>query len=85
MVVKETVDKIVGDLLDSSNSAYGKAIKTVAHNEENLLEVLNDSSRSMLNKFSDAQLEINALTAIENFSYGFKLGVLLMVEVFTRE
>lgn len=67
------------------NSDYGKAVKTLVDKEEKLLEVLNGSEKFMFNEFSDAQSKITVLTATDNFSYGFKLGALLMAEVFCKE
>jgi len=63
------------------DSNYGKALKTATDNEENLLEVLNIPEKAMLIDLLSAQSEIDGITAVENFSYGFKLGAMLMVEV----
>jgi len=65
------------------NSAYGKVIGRINETEDKLLKLLNESEKSMFTAFSVAQMELDSLTAIEKFSIGFKLGTLLMVEVFT--
>ena len=50
---------------------------------EKLLESLNESEKEQFEKFNDAQAEIDSITRYEKFTYGFKLGVLLMIETFT--
>ena len=52
-------------------------------NREKLLESLNESEKGIFEKFTDAQAEIDGIMRYEKFTYGFKLGVLLMTEVFT--
>jgi len=65
------------------NSAYGKVMGRISENEDKLLKLLNEPEKSMFMAFMGAQMELDSLTAIEKFSIGFKLGTLLMVEVFT--
>jgi len=65
------------------DSDFGRAMGRIAENEDQLLKRLHEPEKTMFAAFSDAQAEINSLTATEKFSVGFKLGALLMVEVFT--
>ena len=64
------------------NSQYGRAMKCIAHNEENLLAKLNDEEKLIFQKYAAAQEEINALTAAKNLVNGYKLGVLMTAEAF---
>ena len=52
-------------------------------NREKLLESLNESEKEIFEKFNAAQAEIDGITHYEKFTYGFKLGTLLMAEIFT--
>ncbi len=65
------------------DSDYGKVMDRIIENEDKLLKLLNEPEKSMFTAFTGAQMELDSLTAIEKFSIGFKLGTLLMVEVFT--
>lgn len=52
-------------------------------NRENLLSTLNENEKEAFDKFNDAQAEIDDMTRYQKFTYGFRLGVLLMAESFT--
>ena len=52
-------------------------------NRENLLKSLNESEKETFEKFNDAQSEMGNMTHYQKFTYGFRLGVLLMAEAFT--
>ncbi len=47
-------------------------------------ERLNEEERHLLNVLTNAQQEIDRITAMENFMQGFRLGVQLMVECLTE-
>ena len=66
----------------NKNSRYGRAIKTVAASEEKLLSSLDGELNKTFKQFSDAQEEINLLSGIDRFIYGYRLGVLMTMEVF---
>jgi len=51
-------------------------------NRENLLKSLNESEKETFEKFNDEQSEIDDITHYQKFTYGFRLGVLLMAETF---
>lgn len=51
-------------------------------NRENFLEHLSEKEKETFEKFNDAQSEMDDITHYQKFTYGFRLGVLLMAEVF---
>lgn len=67
------------------NSEYGKTIQLIDDKEAKLLALLNDTEKSLLIEFCDAQVTLNNITAEENFIQGFKMGALIMFEVFERQ
>ena len=62
------------------DSEMAKAVARVASCEKQLMEQLGETEQTILTKLIQSQLEINGITAIENFILGFRLGVRLMVE-----
>ena len=50
--------------------------------KKKLLEFLNSEDTSLLEKYMDAQGEVNGLTAVKNLIYGYKLGLLMTAEAF---
>jgi len=64
------------------NSRYGQAMNAVASNEKKLLAILDGETKTLFQKFADAQGELNQLTAVDNLVYGYKLGVLMTAEAF---
>lgn len=65
------------------NSPFAKLARLSEKNREQLLQSLSESEKEIFEKFMDAQSEIECLTNFHKFTYGFKLGVLLMAESFT--
>lgn len=63
-------------------SKYERVMKTIATSEEKLLTMLDGESRELLIKFSSAQLEANSISNNDKFIYGYRLGVLMTIEVF---
>lgn len=61
---------------------YGQAIELVSRNEEKLLERLGAEDKEVFQIYVDMQEELNRLTAVKNFIYGFKLGLLMTSETF---
>lgn len=57
-----------------------RAVDRVASCEKQLMEQLGETEQTILTKLIRSQLEINGITAIENFILGFRLGIRLMVE-----
>lgn len=64
------------------DSEYGRAMALVTRNEEKLLARLGVEDKEQLEKYIDAQGEVNRLTAIKNFMYGYKLGLIMTAEAF---
>jgi len=63
-------------------SEYDKTMHIICRVEEKLLERLNAEEKELLEKYIDAQMELNSLTAVKSQIYGYKLGVLMTAEVF---
>jgi len=66
----------------TKNSEFGQALALASRLEEKLLAKLNEEERETLEKFMDAQLEVNRLTAVKNLLYGYRLGVIMTAEAF---
>ena len=64
------------------DSHFGRTMQTLAESEEKLLSVLDGEAKETLKQFSDAQAEINLLSGIDKFIYGYRLGVLMTTEVY---
>lgn len=61
-------------------SELKRMIKRAAECERALTELLDEKDRHALTALTSAQQEINSITAIENFTMGFRLGVRLIME-----
>ena len=57
-------------------------LKLVASNREELDDTLTDKQKETLEKFEECMNEMHSITERDAFSYGFRLGVQLMVEAF---
>jgi len=64
------------------DSHYGRTMKTVHDFETKLLSSLSGESKASFEQFSEAQAELNLITGIDRFIYGYRLGVLMTMEVF---
>lgn len=62
------------------DSALARAVGHAARCEEQLNEQLNETERTLLAKLVNVQLEVNNITACENFVLGFRLGARIMAE-----
>ena len=65
-----------------SGSHYGHTIEVLSDCEEKLLWSLNEHDKKVFKEFCEAQTEINLLSGIDKFIYGYRLGVLMTMEVF---
>ena len=63
------------------NTDYDKAIRTVSEKEEQLKLLLDEKEQELLKELVTAQVDLNGITAMENFIIGFRLGLRLGVEV----
>jgi len=61
-------------------SKMQRAVNVAAQCEDQLAEGLDEVKQALLTKLINAQHEIDAITATENFILGFRLGVRLMAE-----
>lgn len=64
------------------DSELGRTVALVSRIEEKLTKRLDTEDAELLEKFIDAQLEVNRLTAVQNLLYGYKLGVIMTAEAF---
>ena len=64
-------------------SKYERIMETIADSEEKLLSMLDGEPKELLITFSSAQLEANSISNVDKFIYGYRLGVLMTMEVFT--
>ena len=65
------------------DSEQGQALALVGRIEAKLLARLSPADAVLLEKLTDAQAELNRLTAVQNFLYGYKLGLIMTAEAFT--
>jgi len=64
----------------AANSELRRLVKRAANCESQLTERLHEEEQKLLNALTNAQHEIDSITAMENFVLGFRLGVRLMAE-----
>ena len=55
----------------------------IAEHHDNLLSTLNEQQKDILEKFDDCYTELNDINEREIFSYAFKLGMRIAIEVLT--
>ena len=67
------------------DSPYHESICLLNRNLDKLMEQLNDSEKVTLEKFCDAQGELEDITHYAAFSDGIKFGLLLMAEAYSQE
>jgi len=63
-------------------SKYDELMGVICRMEEKLLARLNEEEKALLQKYIDAQMDLNALTAVRSQIYGYKLGLLMTAEAF---
>ncbi len=69
----------------AASSEFRRLVKRAADCESQLTERLNEEERQLLNVLTNAQQEIDSITARENFILGFRLGIRLMAECMDEE
>lgn len=62
---------------------YNEAIKIMYEAAETLKTKLNDEEKKLFDQYCDAQSDANHIYQVDRFVRGYRLGVLMMVEVFT--
>ena len=66
-----------------SGTPYARAVEIVASSEDKLLSKLEDELKEVFEKLMDAQMEAVLISNNDKFIYGYRLGVLMTMEVFT--
>jgi len=69
----------------AASSEFRRLAKRAADCESQLTERLNEDEQKLLNVLTNAQQEIDGITAKENFILGFRLGVRLVMECMDEE
>ena len=64
----------------TENRRYKRLLSLMGRNRDELTETLTDKQLETLEKYDEAMNEMHSLTEVEVFSYGFRLGVQLMIE-----
>ena len=64
----------------AASSDLRRAANKIAQCEQQLTERLGETEQTLLTELAKAQLEIDRITAVENFILGFRLGVRMMAE-----
>ncbi|MFV0518856.1 MAG: DUF6809 family protein [Lachnospirales bacterium] len=64
------------------NSEYAKAVEEFCNSEDEFTSKLSEDEKELFNKLITKQSKVDNISMIDNFVYGYKLGVLMMIEVF---
>ncbi|MBQ6183957.1 MAG: hypothetical protein IJK33_08735 [Clostridia bacterium] len=64
----------------TDSKRYKHLLSLMGRNRDELNETLNDKQQETLEKYDEAMNEMHSLAEVEAFSYGFRLGVRLMIE-----
>jgi len=64
----------------TENRRYKHLLSLMGRNRDELSETLTDKQQETLEKYDEAMNEMHSVAEIEAFSYGFRLGVRLMIE-----
>ena len=65
----------------TENRRYKHLLSLMGRNRDELAETLTDKQLETLEKYDEAMNEMHSLAEVEAFSYGFRLGVRIMIEV----
>jgi len=65
------------------DSPFMKATHIKRDCMEKLTETLNDSEKALLDKYCEAQLEVDSIVDFDTFAYALRFGILFMVDIFT--
>ncbi|MFQ8599936.1 MAG: DUF6809 family protein [Oscillospiraceae bacterium] len=65
------------------NPAYRKALRTMCETAKALDGLWTDEGKKLFEQFSDAQSDEGRLYAVDHFVRGYRIGALMMIEVFT--
>ncbi len=64
----------------NGNCRFKHLLSLMGKNRDNLSDTLTEQQKELLEKYDEAVNEMHSLAEIEAFSYGFRLGVRLMIE-----
>ena len=64
----------------AGSKRYKHLLSLMARNRDELNETLTEKQSETLEKYDEAVNEMHSLAEVEAFSYGFRLGVRLMIE-----
>ncbi len=64
---------------------YKHLLSLMGRNQDELGETLTEKQSETLEKYDTAINEMHSITEIEAFSYGFRLGVRLMIEAIAKK
>ena len=64
----------------TENRRFKHLLSLMGRNRDELSETLTDKQQETLEKYDEAMNELHSLAEVEAFSYGFRLGVRLMIE-----
>jgi hypothetical protein len=67
------------------DSEYAENMQIIADNEEKFTLLLTGKEKDLFLDFVNAQGSVDAITAIENFIIGFRLGVRIGIEIMDGE
>ena len=62
-------------------AGISKSFRTVSEKEEQLKILLCEKDQALLKEMVTAQINLNGITAEENFILGFRLGIRLGIEI----
>ena len=69
----------------AKGSKYESVLNVLARDEALLSDLLSGAELDLFNEYGDAQAELNSITAVENFVYGFRLGAKVGLEIVKNE
>lgn len=62
---------------------HSQVVQSITANEDKLMGLLEGREKELFVNFSNTYAEFTASTAVNKFALGFRLGALLMADVFT--
>ena len=68
----------------TENRRYKHLLSLMGRNRDELSETLTDKQLEALEKYDATVNEMHSLAEVETFSYGFRLGIRLMIEVIAQ-
>ena len=69
----------------TDSKRYKHLLSLMGRNRDELNETLTDKQSETLEKYDAAVNEMHSLAEVEAFSYGFRLGVRLMIETIVKK